>query len=469
MVAPIDYSIDVKSPFETSLAGYQAGAAIKEHQLQIQQREAAQQQQVQMQNDIGALVNNPQAGAKDYAGIMLKYPQMGDHFKKSWEVLSADQQNAKLEHGTQVHAALLSGQNDVATQIIQDQADAYRTAGNEKEAKASEAFKKMIEASPGSAKAVSGLMLSQAMGADKYASAFGQLGGETRAIDTAPSEKAIKAAEATTKTAEAANIATKLQLDNTTSSTNIANTVSQIQDRSKRLALDTDKFTSEVQMKLAELNQKGGVLPEFVAKDINAAVTDSIAAAQSAETMTALADRIDKNAAELGGGVTATLGETWKKVFGDQNDLTRIRAEYNRIVTPAAMAAYKKVASGSTSDKDIDVAMTGVPKDTSDPAQMASFLRGAAKLQTYDSVLNSAKSEWLNSVNSLGKAKTDMVIEGVKVPAGSTFLNFQDQFLKAKVKEREDSNKAKTLQSRGYMKYANEPAAPQYQPIPNTP
>jgi hypothetical protein len=66
------------------------------------------------------------------------------------------------------------------------------------------------------------------MGADKYAAAFGQLGGETRAIDTAPSEKAIKQAEATTKTAEAANIATKLQLDNTTSSTNIANTVSQI-------------------------------------------------------------------------------------------------------------------------------------------------------------------------------------------------------------------------------------------------
>lgn len=460
MVAPIDYSLDVKSPFETSLAGYQTGAAIKEHQLQIQQREAAQQQQVNMQNDIGALVNNPQAGAKDYAGLMLKYPQMGDHFKKSWDVLSTDQQNAKLAHGTQVHAALLSGQNDIATQIIQDQVDAYRAAGNEKEAKASEAFKKMIEASPGSAKTVSGLMLSQAMGADKYAASFGQIGTEGRAITNAPAETAGKKAEADIKTAEAENIRTKLQLDNTTSSTNIANTVSQIQDRSKRLALDQDRLTSEVQLKLAEMNQKGGTLPEFVAKDVNAAVTDSLAAAQSAETMTALADKIDKNAAELGSGVSANLGETWKKVFGDQNDLTRIRSEYNRIVTPAAMAAYKKVASGSTSDKDIDVAMTGVPKDTSDPAQMAAFLRGAAKLQTYDSVLNSAKSEWLNSVNSLGKAKTDMVIEGVKVPAGSTFLNFQDQFLKAKIKEREDAGKAKTLQSRGYMKYATPEGAP---------
>ena len=453
MVAPIDYSLDVKSPFETSLAGYQAGAAMKEHQLQIQQREAARQQQIQMQKDIGDLVSSPQSGAKDYAGMMLKYPQMGESFKKSWDVLGAEQQKAKLEEGTQVHAALLSGRNDIASQILQGQVDAYRTSGNEKEAKAAEVFKKMIEASPESAKAVSGLMLSQAMGPDKYTASFSQLGGETRAMDVAPSEKATKAAEATTKTAEAANIKTKLQLDNTTSQTNINNTVSQIQDRSKRLALDTDKFTSEVQFKLAELGQKNGVVPEFVVKDVNAAVTDSVAAAQSAETMVSLADRIDKNAEALGGGTTANLGETWKKVFGSQNDLTRIRSEYTRIVTPAAMAAYKKVAAGSTSDRDIETAMAGVPSNTSDPAQMSAFLRGAAKLQVYDSVLNSAKSEWLSSVRSLGKAKTDVVIEGVEVPAGTTFLNFQDQFLKAKVKEREAENKAKVLQNRGYLKY----------------
>jgi len=455
MVAPIDYSLDVKSPFETSLAGFQVGAAMREHQVQLQQREAAQQQQIQMQKDIGDLVSNPQSGAKDYAGMMLKYPQMGESFKKSWDVLGADQQKAKLEDGTQVHAALLSGRNDIASQILQGQVDAYRTSGNEKEAKAAEVFKKMIEASPESAKAVSGLMLSQAMGPDKYTASFSQLGGETRAMDVAPSEAAVKKAEA-------ANIATKLQLENTTSSTNIANIISQIQDRSKRLALDTDKFTSEVQFKLAELNQKNGTIPEFVVKDVNVAVTDSVASAQSAETMISLADRIDKNAEALGGGTTANLGETWKKVFGSQNDLTRIRSEYTRIVTPAAMAAYKKVAAGSTSDRDIETAMAGVPSNTSDPAQMSAFLRGAAKLQVYDSVLNSAKSEWLSSVRSLGKAKTDMVIEGVEVPAGTTFLNFQDQFLKAKVKEREVESKAKVLQNRGYMKYGvtNTPPAP---------
>lgn len=457
MTAPFDYSLDVKSPFESAIDGYQMGAAMREHQVKLQQREAAAAQQAQMQKDVGALVGNPQAGAKDYAGMMLKYPQMGEHFKKSWDVLSTDQQKIKLEHGTQVHAALLSGRNDIASQILQDQVDAYRSSGNEKESKAAEVFKKMIEASPESAKAVSGLMLSQAMGPDKYTAAFSQLGGETRAMDFAPFERAIKAADATTKTAEAANIAAKLQLESTTSSTNIANIVSQIQDRSKRLALDTDKFTSEVQFKLEELNQRNGTVPEFVVKDVNAAVTDSVASTQSAETMISLADRIDKNAEALGAGATANLGETWKKVFGSQNDLTRIRSEYTRIVTPAAMAAYKKVAAGSTSDRDIETAMAGVPSNTSDPAQMSAFLRGAAKLQVYDSVLSSAKSEWLSSVRSLGKTKTDVVIEGVEVPAGTTFLNFQDQFLKVKIKEREAENKAKVLQNRGYMKYGAPP------------
>jgi hypothetical protein len=179
--------------------------------------------------------------------------------------------------------------------------------------------------------------------------------------------------------------------------------------------------------------------------------------------MTQLADQIDQAAGALGSGVTAETGELWKKTFGSQNDLTRIRAEYNRIVTPAAMAAYKQVASGSTSDKDIDTAMTGVPKDTDSPERMSSFLRGAAKLQVYDSVLNNAKSEWLGAVRSLGKAPKDIEVDGVRVPAGTTFKDFADKYVEAKAT---DKIAAMTLQGRSYMRWAqpqqdaSAPAAP---------
>ena len=123
-------------------------------------------------------------------------------------------------------------------------------------------------------------------------------------------------------------------------------------------------------------------------------------------------------------------------------------------VTPAAMAAYKKVASGSTSDRDIETAMVGVPKDTDDPALMASFLRGSAKLQRYDAAVNNARSEWLGAVKHLGKAKEDIEIDGVRVPAGTTFKNFADAYVEQKIAKQSADRNAKTVQGRSYMRYA---------------
>lgn len=167
-----------------------------------------------------------------------------------------------------------------------------------------------------------------------------------------------------------------------------------------------------------------------------------------------LADRVDNAASELGSGAGAKASEWWKRAFGSQDELTRIRSEYARIVTPSAMAAYKKVASGSTSDKDIETAMTGVPSETADPATMATYLRGMAKLQVYDSVLSNARAEWFGSVRSLGKASKDIEVDGIKVPAGMTFKQFTDVYVPKKVTEQLGAKQAQQIQSRGYMKYA---------------
>jgi hypothetical protein len=188
-----------------------------------------------------------------------------------------------------------------------------------------------------------------------------------------------------------------------------------------------------VKQKVMEFQQKAGELPEPVMKNINEATTNAIASQQSAEKMNGLATRMEAAASEISSGNYANMKEFIKKNTGMQNDITNIRSEYSRIVTPAAMAAYKQVASGSTSDKDIDVAMTGVPKDTADPATMASFLRGMGKLQQYNSALENAKSEWYAGNKFLGKSNADMEIDGVKVPKGTTFKQFADQYIEKKV------------------------------------
>ena len=132
---PINYQINVKSPMEATLQGFQGGLAIK----QALQQQALQQQQ-QMQADLANLASNPNAGAKDYAGMMTKYPQLADHFKKSWDVLSADQQQAKLSHSVQVYSALQAGKPEIAVDLLNRQAEGFRNSGQQDDAEASAPF-----------------------------------------------------------------------------------------------------------------------------------------------------------------------------------------------------------------------------------------------------------------------------------------------------------------------------------------
>ena len=133
---PINYQINVKSPMEATLQGFQGGLAIKQAlQQQALQQQALQQQQ-QMQADLANLASNPNAGAKDYAGMMTKYPQLADHFKKSWDVLSADQQQAKLSHSVQVYSALQAGKPEIAVDLLNRQAEGFRNSGQQDDAEA---------------------------------------------------------------------------------------------------------------------------------------------------------------------------------------------------------------------------------------------------------------------------------------------------------------------------------------------
>lgn len=447
---PINYSIDVATPFQSAMQGYQAGAAIRDDQAQqlaIQQKQQAAQAQ---QQALTALANNPNATGNDYGRVMTQMPQLSEQLTKAWAARNADQQQAMVSDLSQWGAAIKNGAPQIAVQQMNARADAMEKAagGPTPESQAMRTNAQVVEAHPAFALGMIQAKLSAHPDGTKVATTLSALGKEDRDTALAPAELAIKKAEAGIKGAEAAVAPTKIATD-------IANTQSQITDRAKRFGLDSDKLTTETQIKLAEMAQKNGELPEFVAKDISAATTESMAAQQSSARMNQLATQIEGAAGELGSGVTAKTGELWKKTFGSQNELSRLRAEYSRIVTPAAMAAYKTVASGSTSDKDIETAMVGVPKDTDSPERMAQFLRGAAKLQVYDSVLNNAKSEWLGAVRNLGKAARDIEVDGVKVPAGTTFKGFADQYVAKKVAEQ---TAASVLPSRGYMRYAT-PAA----------
>lgn len=457
-MGPIDYSLNVQTPFQSAMQGYQAGAAVRDDQAQQAAKEAAIRQQQQMSSDLRALSLNPNATGADYAAMTTRYPSLSEQLTRSWGTLNEAQKQNNLNTGTQVYSAVLSGRADLASDILTRQAAAKRTSGDEQGALRDEAMAKTLVDHPEIGRNMVGLGLSAIMGPEKFATTFGALGEEGRKQTAFPVEQRLKVAEADVKEAEAGAAPEKLSAE-------IANTKDQIAERARRFGLDQDKLTTETQLKLTEMRQKLGEIPESVSKDINAATTDAMAAEQSAAKMESLADQLTKS----GGywqGAAGTAGEWIKKATGNQNEMTRLRAEYNRIVTPAAMSAYKRVASGSTSDRDIDTAMKGVPPDTADVEEMASFLRGVAKLQKYEAVVNNAKSEWLGAVKNLGKAREDIEIDGVRVPAGTTFKNFADLYVDQKIAKQQAAKNEEAVKARGYMRYASPQAA---QPAPQGP
>ncbi len=450
---PINYDLNVATPFASAMQGYQAGAAIRNDQQQQAAMAQQRYQQQQQSQVIKNLISNPNASAQDYANATLIIPGMREQFKQAYDQRSAEQQQSHLSDTAQYFAAVKGGNSDLAINMMNKKADAMAASGvDPKQVQALRMNAQTMQIHPELSRSIIGMMLSSIPGGDKVISGASGIGTEDRASAEAPMNLATKRvalgtaqAEGVIKSAEAAVAPEKVRTD-------IANTQSQIADRAKRLGLDADKLQTETQIKLQEMAIKTGELPEYVAKDVTAAASESISSAASADKMNQLASKLDAAAVDLGSGVTARVGEAWKRTFGTQNDLTRIRSEFSRIVTPAAMAAYKKVATGSTSDKDIETAMIGVPKDTDSPDRMSSFLRGAAKLQVYDSVLNNAKSEWLQSVRTLGKSTRDIEVDGVRVPAGTTFKAFSDQYVEKKVKAQLGASVVKT---RDYMQYAD--------------
>lgn len=439
---PINYNIDVKSPFESALGGFQSGMQLGNQANALKQQELQRQQQKQMQLDLGALATNPNAGAKDYSAMMVKYPQLSEHFKRSWDVLNAEQQQNKLNHATQVYAALQTGNSEVAIDLLNKQAEALRNSGKVEDAKAAETMARTIEINPDTAKTSSGLMLSALLGPDKFASTFGTLSEQQRAQEQAPATLATKEAEARIKGVEAANAPQKAALEN-------ANARSQIDERSQRLGLDRDKLTSDVQMKMYELGQKQNQLTDDAKKIVNDSTIAAVASDQSAGQMLDLANRLEQSGASA--GVAAKGTELYKSLTGNQDAVTALRQEYVRLRSTQTM---KLLPPGPASDKDIQLALKGFPDETTDPQTMAKFIRGMAKLQQYDATLNSAKAEWVNSVGHLGKPKNDIEIEGVKVPAGSTFTDFSRQFMKQKTEVRQAEQAVQQVQGRSYMRFA---------------
>lgn len=255
MVAPIDYSINVQSPFEAALGGMKVGATIAEVQAQAEARKAQQNALTELQG----LFSKPNPTASDFARVSALLPKdMSESVRKSWDMLNADQQSNRLSQAGQVYSALNAGSPEIATKLLSDQATAYRNAGQEREAKAAETYIDLIKMNPASAKTNIGLMISQLPGGDKVISSVATLQGEQRTEEKQPFEISKLKSESIIKEAEAKFAPEKFLADLGLTKAQI-NSANQAAAASKAAAA---KSGAEAKRAEAEANQiTAGIIP----------------------------------------------------------------------------------------------------------------------------------------------------------------------------------------------------------------
>lgn len=305
-----NYMIDVQTPFQAALQGYQAGAMMRDDQQQQQQQALARQQQIQTQKDLAALANNANATPQDYAAMTLKYPALKDAIKQSSTFTSEAQKANTLKSGTQVYAALSNSQPAIAQQLLDQRAAAMRASGDAKGAQDAENMSKIIGVNPAMARNMLGLNLAALD--DKFIPSVTGLGTEQRAAEQAPADLAKKNAEAGIKTAEAGVAPQKNALD----IANAAEDVETKQSQRQIAALNTQISQANSETQRGELILKRD---ELVQKQADKTKLEGAGAQDTIDTLNqtrATVDALMKHPGLNGGTVLGGAGTVTGRMLG---------------------------------------------------------------------------------------------------------------------------------------------------------
>lgn len=403
------------NPLQAALSGYESGSALGRQQVnqelsvqKFQQEQTvadqARQQAQAMQADLAAFAGKKDATASDYAEMAIKYPQLKDHFKQTYEMVAPEKQAAVRNQALSLFSALDAGQSDVAASMLERQIEAARNSGDEETAQAANAMLQLVKTNPEAAKASAGLSLSVTMGPKEFASTWEKLRTQERKDKLLPLEVEKKAADIGLTEAQ---VQTEIaDLDR------IAADISKTNAEADRVAADIKKMQLDM---MKDRQNKGIELTSTGEKLVNEAVQNQLNLTSLANQYENLASEITN---EINAGAVAGAEERVRKIFGAEDEVTRLRQEYRRLRNSQVL---QSLPPGVASDKDIEIAMSAFPSDNANPELISSFLRGMSKLNRYDAALNGAKAEWVSQVGSLRPATKDVVVNGETVAKGTTF------------------------------------------------
>jgi hypothetical protein len=168
---PIDFSLP--NPSNAIIQGMGIGSAISKAQ---DQKAAA----AQMNADLSSVFSKETPTASDYAGLVVKHPQLSKQLKTSWDMLSEEQKTNKTQQVSEVYAALASGNNDVAKSLLETQRDAAKNSGNEAAARSAQVMVDLVDKHPELARSSTAMSLATLMGPEKFTDTFTKLENDQR-------------------------------------------------------------------------------------------------------------------------------------------------------------------------------------------------------------------------------------------------------------------------------------------------
>jgi hypothetical protein len=428
---PINYNIGSGQPI--GLEDFTQGAALGQglrmgaeaaktaQQARGLEAQKAAAQQAMMQ-ELAAESRRPGGpNSESVAALMVRYPQMAENLKRSMDVLAPAEKRERLGQLSSIVAAAKSGNVNLAIDLLKRNATAYRNAGREKDAQAMEDNARLLEESPEDTM----FTLESALAAndpEKYMETVKGMGTLGADVAKAASEAVKSAKEAEFKAGEV-----KFQeqqqmaaLKYTTAQTN--RLYAQTKNDAARLALDRDRLVAENLARKAELQAKAGDLPEAVRKDADAAVNDGTKAKLQAETAENLSKKFREYSKNLtsSSGLRAKGGELLAGWAGMEDDVSAMRKQYEALVADRVVT---NLPPGAASDRDIELIKGGFPEGTGNPTKTADFLDAMANVQRATEAQKRTESDYLYMNKSLSPARADIVVNGVTIPAGTSFAD----------------------------------------------
>lgn len=423
---PINYRIDIADPFAASLRGMQTGQALAGVVQQARDAPAIAEQQAAARDALMQFVQSPAPTAADYQRVILLNPAIAEQIKGGWEAMKEEQRTANFGFGAQVYSALKAGSLDLAETMLNERATAEENSGNAAGAKQFRDMARLARINPDVAVKSVGMQLA-AVDPAKFGDTLGKMAEVEREEALLPgrvAEQAGKGREALTRGAMADEI---VGADVAHKQGQTARLVAMTEADLARIGLERDKLQFEMEKFLEQQSNDAAAGAGFAPLSAGAEkqVFDSNAgavAAQGAASQAAgLASRLEEAAGRNPDGFRGSVGQWFATQTGNYDSYNALRTQATGLINREVV---RMLPPGPATDRDIELMQKGAPPAYAPMTELAKFARAVERTQSRLAAAQAAQASWISQNGNAGDARRDLVIGGVEVPAGTTFVEY---------------------------------------------